>query len=92
MKLKPLGQRVLLKRHEDSTYGSGILVKPDTYKKATLEGFVLEVGPECRSVKVGDRVIYGQYAWWELPRTAAENFREVLVVNEEDIIVVMEES
>ena len=90
MKLKPFGQRVLVKRHADDTIGpSHIIVRAETEKKTSLEGHVIGVGPDCVWVKEGEHIIFGRYAPFELP-VRDEEYKEILIMNEEDILCKVE--
>lgn len=91
MHLKPLHDRVLLKRSpETSTTKSGILI-PDTAKEKPQEGQVVAVGSGKRddaghvhplTVKAGDRVLVGKYSGSEVT-IEGEDF---VVVREEEIL------
>ena len=74
MKIKPLGNRVLVRRSTVKSTKGGILL-PDTAQEKPKEGEVIAVGPgkmndrgqiEPLNVKVGDRVIFGSYAGTEV--------------------------
>ena len=71
MKVRPLQDRVLVKRVESETRSAGGIIIPDTAKEKPLEGLVIAVGPGKRledgsrvapEVKEGDRVLFGKYA------------------------------
>lgn len=70
MKVKPLNDRVLVKRTEGEEKSAGGIIIPDTAKEKPQEGIVTAVGPGKlddgdrlpMSVKVGDRVLFGKYA------------------------------
>lgn len=94
MKLKPLGDRVILAPLEqESTTKSGIII-PDTAKEKSHKGKVLAIG-EGRyedgklvpmTVKVDDEVIYREYAGDEI-KVEGE---KVIVVKQDDIIAIIE--
>ena len=74
VKIKPLGDRVIVKPIERETMKGGIII-PDTAKEKPMEGEVLAVGPGKvadkgvrteMDVKVGDRVLYGKYSGTEV--------------------------
>ncbi len=74
MKVKPLNDRVLLKRIEQSKeQKKGGIIIPDTAKEKPMEGKVIAVGPGrveegkpiALEVKAGDRVLFGKYAGTE---------------------------
>ncbi|WP_428056658.1 co-chaperone GroES [Candidatus Avelusimicrobium alvi] len=74
VKIKPLGDRVIVKPIERETMKGGIII-PDTAKEKPMEGEVLAVGPgklgdkgerAPMDVKKGDRVLYGKYSGTEI--------------------------
>ncbi len=94
MKIKPLGDRILIKPSpaEDKTKGGIIL--PDTAKEKPVVGEVVAVGPGRRSdegkvinldVKVGDKVLYGKYSGTE---TTIDG-KEYLIMRESDVFAVV---
>ena len=95
MQIRPLHDRVIVKRLEaERTTASGIVL-PDTAGEKPDQGEVLAVGPGKRDeagkllpmdVKVGDRVLFGKYAG----QTVKVNGEELLVMREEDIMGVLE--
>ena len=95
MKLRPLNDRIIVKRIEASrTTASGIVI-PDSAGEKPDQGEVLAVGPGKRDdsgkqnapdVKVGDRVLFGKYAG----QTVKVDGQELLVMREEDIMGVVE--
>ncbi len=75
MKLKPLLDRVLVKRLEELEQKKGGIIIPDTAKEKPMEGKVIAVGPGKLDekgkripieVKAGDRVLFGKYAGTEV--------------------------
>jgi chaperonin GroES len=94
MKVKPLNDRVLVKRMEEVQITKGGIVIPDTAKEKPIEGKVIAVGPGKMSdagvrmalqLKEGDRVLFGKYAGTEI-KTEGE---EYLMMREEDILAVL---
>lgn len=95
MAIRPLHDRVIVKRmEEERTTASGIVI-PDTATEKPDQGEVIAVGPGKRDdsgkiialdVKVGDRVLFGKYAG-QAVKISGE---EVLVMREEDILGVVE--
>jgi chaperonin GroES len=94
-KLRPLGDRVVIKPtpREDMTK-SGIVL-PDTAKEKPQEGLILSVGPgrflddgtrEKMDVKKGDRVLYAKYAGTEFK---VDN-DELLILSQKDILAIVE--
>jgi chaperonin GroES len=95
MKVKPLNDRVLVKRIEEVQVTKGGIVIPDTAKEKPIEGKVVAVGPGKMSdagnrmalqLKEGDRVLFGKYAGTEI-KVEGE---EYLMMREEDILAVIE--
>jgi chaperonin GroES len=91
MKVKPLNDRVLVKRIEEVQVTKGGIVIPDTAKEKPIEGKVIAVGPGKMSdagnrmalqVKEGDRVLFGKYAGSEIKMEG----EEYLMMREEDIL------
>ena len=95
MNIRPLHDRVIVKRVEaERTTASGIVL-PDSAGEKPDQGEVLAVGPGKRDdngkqialdVKVGDRVLFGKYAG----QAVKVDGQEVLVMREEDIMGVLE--
>ena len=95
MKIRPLHDRVIVKRVEaERTTASGIVI-PDSAGEKPDQGEVLAVGPGKRDdagkhialdVKVGDRVLFRKYAG----QAVKVDGQEVLVMREEDIMGVLE--
>jgi chaperonin GroES len=95
MKLKPLGDKVLVQRVEGETKTKGGIVLPDTAKEKPKEGKVIAVGEgkllengsrAKPNVKVGDRVVFTSFAGSEVK---IED-KEYLIMTEEDILAVIE--
>jgi chaperonin GroES len=95
MAIRPLHDRVIVKRlEEERTTASGIVI-PDTATEKPDQGEILAVGPGKKDdngkaialdVKVGDKVLFGKYAG----QSVKVNGEEVLVLREEDILGVVE--
>ena len=95
MKIRPLHDRVIVKRVEaERTTASGIVI-PDSAGEKPDQGEILAVGAGKRDdagklialdVKVGDRVLFGKYAG----QTVKVDGQELLVMREEDIMGVVE--
>jgi len=94
MKVKPLNDRVLVKRIEEVQVTKGGIVIPDTAKEKPIEGKVIAVGPGKMSdagnrmalqLKEGDRVLFGKYAGTEIKMES----EEYLMMREEDILAII---
>ena len=95
MKLRPLHDRVIVKRMEQETKTASGIVIPDAAAEKPDQGEVLTVGAGKRNdkgdliamnVKVGDRVLFGKYSG----QTVKVDGDELLVMREEDLFAVVE--
>ena len=95
MKVRPLQDRVLVKRVESETRSAGGIIIPDTAKEKPLEGIVIAVGAGKRledgsrvapEVKEGDRVLFGKYAGTEIKVDGEEH----MILKESDILGILE--
>lgn len=95
MKIRPLHDRVIVKRLEEERKTASGIVIPDTAAEKPDQGEIMAVGPGKRDdngkhialdVKVGDKVLFGKYAG----QTVKVDGQEVLVMREEDIMGVLE--
>jgi chaperonin GroES len=95
MNLRPLHDRVIIKRLDNETKTASGIVIPDNAAEKPDQGEVLAVGAGKRDeagktiameVKVGDRVLFGKYAG----QTVKVDGNELLVMREEDIMAVVQ--
>jgi len=95
MKLRPLQDRVIVKRVKEEEKTKGGIIIPDTAKEKPIEGEVIAVGNgkvneegKLRpvDVKVGDRVLFGKYSGTEVKLDGEEH----LILREDDIVGVIE--
>ena len=95
MKLRPLHDRVIVKRVEQETKTASGIYTPDAAAEKPDQGEVLAVGPGKRddkgellqmAVKVGDRVLFGKYAG----QTVKLDGDELMVMREDDLMAVIE--
>ena len=95
MNIRPLHDRVVVRRREEERTSAGGIVIPDSATEKPIQGEVIAVGKgkvldngDIRSldVKVGDRVLFGKYAGTEV-KVSGE---EVVVMREDDIMGVVE--
>ncbi|AFG34188.1 chaperonin GroES [Fervidobacterium changbaicum] len=68
MKVKPLGERLLIKPIIEEKKTAGGIVLPDAAKEKPMKAEIVEVGklPEDCTLKVGDKVIYNKYSGTEI--------------------------
>jgi chaperonin GroES len=95
MKIRPLHDRVIVKRiNEEETTKGGIII-PDTAKEKPAEGKVVAVGDgkilengkkQPLEVKKGDKVLFGKYAGTDINIESEEH----LIMREEDIIAILD--
>jgi chaperonin GroES len=94
-KIRPLHDRVIVKRLEEERKTASGIVIPDTAAEKPDQGEVMAVGPGKRDdagklhapdVKVGDRILFGKYSG----QTVKIEGQELLVMREEDIMGVIE--
>lgn len=85
MSIKPIGERVLLKpiEQEEKT-ASGIII-PDNAKEKPQEAEVVAVADDVKSVKVGDKALYGKYAGTEVTHKGTK----YLIMKEDEILAVL---
>ena len=95
MKIRPLHDRVIVKRMEEERKTASGIVIPDSATEKPDQGEVVSVGPGKRDdsgkliemgLKAGDRVLFGKYAG----QTVKMDGQELLVMREEDIMGVIE--
>ncbi len=97
MKLRPLQDRVLIRRVDPETKTAGGIIIPDTAQEKPMEGEVVAVGAGVRDehgtlhaldVKPGDRVLFGKWSGSEV-RLEGE---DLMIVKESDILGVIEQA
>ena len=94
MKIRPLHDRILVKREEEKDVKKGGIIIPDTAKEKPQEGKVIAVGKGKVSedgkktplaVKAGDRVLFGKYSGSEVT-VGGEDY---LIMKEEDVLGIL---
>jgi len=94
MKLRPLHDRVIVKRLEEERKSAGGIVIPDTAAEKPSMGEVVAVGPgktdengklQPMGVKAGDKILFGKYSG----TTVKIDGEELLVMREEDVMAVV---
>jgi chaperonin GroES len=95
MKLRPLQDRIIVKRLEEETMTAGGIFIPETAKEKPQKGEVIAVGKGKKTedgkvipidVKAGDKVLFGKYAGTEIKIEG----EEYLIMREDDILGIME--
>ncbi len=95
MKIRPLQDRVIVKRVEEDAKSKGGIIIPDTAKEKPQEGKVVAVGKgklgddgkvTPLDVKINDRILFGKYSGTEINFDGEEH----LIMREEDILGVIE--
>jgi chaperonin GroES len=94
IKLKPLGDRVVIQPAAAEEKTAGGIILPDTVKEKPVEGTIVAVGPGKvaddgkmikMEVKVGDKVLYGKYSGTEV----TINREDYLIMRESDIFGIL---
>ncbi len=95
MSIRPLSDRVVVRRLEEETKSAGGIVIPDSATEKPSQGEVLAVGPgkkldngsvQTVDLNVGDKVLFGQYAG----STVKVEGAELLIMNESEVFGVIE--
>lgn len=95
MKIRPLQDRVIVKRVEEEGKTKGGIIIPDTAKEKPMEGLVVSVGKGKTAddgklikpdVKAGDRILFGKYSGTEVKIDG----EELLIMREDDILGILE--
>ena len=94
MKIRPLHDRVIVKRVDEEGKTKGGIIIPDTAKEKPIEGKVVAVGQgktlengkkQALEVKKGDKVLFGKYAGTDIQIEGEEH----LIMKEDDIIAIV---
>ncbi|MEK7220728.1 MAG: co-chaperone GroES [candidate division NC10 bacterium] len=94
-KIKPLQDRILVRRLEEKEVKKGGIIIPDTAKEKPQEGEVVAVGPgkvtddgkrQPMDVKVGDKILFGKYSGSEVKL----GDEELLIMREEDVLGILQ--
>ncbi len=95
MKVKPLHDRILIKRVEEKETVKGGIIIPDTAKEKPQEGEVIAVGTGKKTdegktipldVKAGDRILFGKYSGTEIKI----DDQEYLIIREDEVLGILE--
>ena len=94
MKIKPLQDKILVKRLEESEKTKGGIIIPDTAKEKPSEGEVVAVGPGTLNkdgkrnpleVKAGDKILFSKYSGDEIKIEG----EDLIIIKEEDVIGIL---
>jgi chaperonin GroES len=94
-KVRPLHNRLIVKRIEEEAKTAGGIIIPDTAKEKPMEGRVIAAGPGRRDdkgnivpmeTKKGDRVLFGKYSGNEVNLDGEEH----LIISEDDVLAILE--
>ena len=95
MKLRPLHDRIIVKRLEEERKSAGGIVIPDTAAEKPIQGKIVAIGKgkiledgtvRPLDVKVGDKILFGKYSGTEVKVDG----EDLLVMREEDVMAVIE--
>ena len=95
MKIRPLQDRLVVKRTQEEEKTKGGIIIPDTAKEKPQEGEVVSVGPGARDdsgkiqpldVKAGDRILFGKWSGTEVKLDG----QDLLIMKESDVLGVLE--
>lgn len=95
MSIRPLQDRIIVKRLAEEEKTKGGIIIPDTAKEKPLEGSVIAVGNgriledgkvRAIDVKKGDKILFGKYAGTEIKIDGEEH----LILREEDVLAIIE--
>ena len=95
MKLRPLHDRVVVRRLEEDTKTAGGIIIPDTAQEKPQQGEIIAAGPGARDesgkivpldVKKGDKILFGKWSGTEVKLDG----KELLIMKESDIMGVLE--
>ncbi len=94
MKIKPLADRILVRRVEEEEVKKGGIIIPDSAKEKPMQGEVIAVGPGAvgedgkrvaMDVKKGDRILMGKYSGQEIKIDG----EELIIMREDDVLAVI---
>jgi chaperonin GroES len=97
MKIRPLHDRIVVKRIEEEDTAPGGIIIPDTAKEKPQKGEVVAVGQGKRledgkliplDVKAGDRILFGKYSGSEIKLEG----EELLIIREDEVLGVIEDT
>jgi chaperonin GroES len=97
MKFRPLHDRIVIRRIDESEKTKGGIIIPDTAKEKPMEGEIVAVGPGARDesgalvpldVKKGDRILFGKWSGSEIKLDG----EELLIMTEADVMGVIDDA
>ena len=96
MKIRPLNDRLIVKRTDSETKSAGGIIIPDSAKEKPLEGVIRAAGPgksndrgdvSPLAVQEGNRILFGKYAGTEIKIQG----EDLLILREDDVLAIIEE-
>ena len=96
MKIRPLNDRLIVKRTDSETKSAGGIIIPDSAKEKPLEGVIRAAGPgksndrgevSSLAVQEGNRILFGKYAGTEIKIQG----EDLLILREDDVLAIIEE-
>ena len=94
MKIRPLADRIVVKRTQEEEKTKGGIIIPDTAKEKPIEGVVVAVGSgkllkggkvKAMDLKAGDRILFGKYAGTEVKLDGQEH----VILREDDVLAIV---
>jgi len=99
MQIRPLYDRLVVRRIEEKEQSQGGIIIPDSAKEKPQKAEVVAVGRGKRlengtlaslEVKVGDKILFGKYSGSEVPRDLLGDGAEYLILREDEILAVID--
>lgn len=84
--IRPLGDKIVAQKPIEKVQTASGIYLPETAKEKSVAAEVLVVGPEVKSVKKGDQIVYKDYSTTEIKI----NDQDYLILKEEDVLAIIE--
>jgi len=89
MKYQVLGERVLVERDiNDQGQGANAVLMPHNVKKKPKTGVVLNVGDKVEYIKVGDRIVFNEFAGYFLETSLNLEESDLIVMREDEVLAI----
>ena len=85
MKLNPIEERIIVE--VEAEVQSRLIIIPDSLKAVSLVGKVIEIGPDCTLLQVGDKILYARYSGFKLP--FRNEYSGCKLMNESDVLAII---